>query len=131
MVDVWLDDLAVLHLDSQSRAGRRASYEQRGISWLRLGIVLRRAVLILRSLCPQPSYRPSISKRECRTASREPLHLIVMSGMVVTVFISTGISDLPASGTLTTVTVVTDVIAFGRVVSTYDGNTRTSSSVCL
>ena len=69
-----------------------------------MGIVLRRAVLILRSLCPQPSYYLSIPKRECRTASREPLHLIVMSGMVVTVFISTGISDLPASGTLTRVT---------------------------
>ena len=56
-----------------------------------MGIVLRRAVLILRSLFPQPSYCPSIPKRECHTASREPLHLIVMSGMVVTVLISTDI----------------------------------------
>jgi glutathione S-transferase len=62
MVDVWLDDVAVLHLDSQSRAGRRAPYEQRGISWLRLGIVLRRAVLILRSLCPNRHIVPLNSK---------------------------------------------------------------------
>jgi hypothetical protein len=65
---------------------------------------LRRAASVLRSLCSQPSYYLSVPKRGCRTASREPLHLIVMSGMVVTVFISTDISDLPASGALTRVT---------------------------
>jgi hypothetical protein len=48
-------------------------------------------------------------RRESAAPSLEPLHLIVMSGRVVTVLTSTDIPDLPAPGTVTTVTVVTAV----------------------